>query len=105
MANVAPQFETSESLGSTAHYNGTVGTTAVSVPAVAGNAIADVMISNLDSNANSKKLLVSFDGGTNFTTLSAGASLPWTVRGGITQIKVKGSVASVAYEILMNLQP
>jgi hypothetical protein len=105
MADVAPQFEVQDNLGSTSHFNGTVGTSSTAIPTTPGSPIADVMISCLVSNTPTKNLLVSFDGGTNFFTLTPGTAMSWTMRGSATQFHIKGSAASTAYEIIVNREP
>ena len=101
MADQTPEFESRDYLGSTDHFNGTVGTTPVSVPSVAGNIIQSVLISNTN-NAFSKTILVSFDAGTNFFTIPRRGSLAAKVKGALTQIQIKGGAAGTDYEILMH---
>lgn len=105
MALSSPIIETKDLDGTTTHFNGTVGTTAIAVPASPGSQISDVLVSSLITNTPNKNLLVSFDGGTTFFTLVPGTAFSWSCRSGLTQIHIKGSVASVAYEILMNREP
>lgn len=93
--------ETEDLRGSTDHYNGTVGTTPVSIPSSPGNAIQSVLIDNVSISAN-KKLLVSFDSGTTWKTIPRKAVLQGTIKGAPKQIQVKGSVAGVEYEIILN---
>lgn len=82
------------------HFNGTVGTTAIQIPSSAGDDISEVLIHNTTS-AN-RDLLISFDGGTTFKTLTPDANIIWNVKEGITQIHIKGSAAATSYEIVMN---
>jgi len=49
------------------------------------------------------KLFYSIDAGTTFLELLPGEAIMWPLKGAITQIQVKGSVAGVAYEVLLNL--
>lgn len=105
MADKLPQFEGQDVLGTTAHFNSTVGTTAVAVPSSPGNAISEVLVSCPQQTPNTKKLLVSFDGGTLFKTLEIGEGLVWSLKGSPTQIHVKGNEANVSYEIIMNREP
>lgn len=105
MPDRAPQFESADLLGSTDHFNATVGTTATAVPAVAGNVIAEVMIKNKNTNPVSTNLFVSFDGGVAFWTVEARTTFAWSVRGSKAQIHIKASAAGTAYEIIMNREP
>jgi len=93
--------ETVNTDGSTDHYNGTVGTTAVDIPSSAGNIIQSILIDNTNT-ASTKTLLVSFDGGTTYKTIGVGATFSWTVKGNLRQVKIKGGAASTSYEILLN---
>jgi hypothetical protein len=96
-------FETEDLQGSTTHFNGTVGTTAVQVPAVAGNIISEVLIHCPLQTPKTKKCLVSLDGsGTGFLTLEQGTILGWATKGEIKQIDIKGNEAGVDYEIVLN---
>lgn len=97
--------ETQDLQGTTDHFNGTVGTSPVSIPTVGTTYIQEVLIDCPASNQPSKNLLVSFDAGATFKTLVPGANLAWTLKGNRTQIQIKGSSASVAYEIILNREP
>ena len=105
MADVLPQFESSDIAGSTVIYNGAVGTTFVAVPSVADKDIAEVIISCKSDQANNKRLLVNYDGGANVHTLTTGEWIALEPRGGIKQIRVKGNIATVDYEIEVNFEP
>lgn len=106
MSDVLPSFETKDLQGTTGHFNGTVGTSAIDVPAVAGNPISEVLIKNPTSNTPITKVLkVSFDGGVTYLSLSVGEFIIWPVKGELTQFKIQGSVAGVEYEILLNREP
>lgn len=105
MGNPAPQFESKDLAGSTAQYASTVGTSPVSLPAVAGDILAYALVRcGTDNTPNNKRLLYSFDGGVTFGTLSPGEFVGWPLRGGVTQIQVKGNTAAVAYEVLLNFE-
>jgi len=95
-----PQFEQIDASGTTTHINGTVGLTYINIPSVAGDKIIDVAIHNNSTGVND--LHVSFDGGTNFWTVLAGQKDAWTLKGNLTQFKIKGSTASVNFQILLN---
>ena len=103
MIDAIPQFEVEDLTGTTDHFNGTVGTSAVNIPSIAGGVITEILIENLPSNSANKKLLISFDGGTNFKTLGGpGTSFIWSPKGYLTQIKLKSNLASTDYEIVLN---
>lgn len=102
MANEVAQFETRDIVGSTSHFDGTADATGESIPSVAGNEISECIVKNVLSNPNARKLLVSFDGGSNFFTLNRSESIVWGLKGGLTQIYVKSDSATVDYEVIMN---
>lgn len=85
--------------GSSAHYNGSVGTTSVSVPSTAGASITSFLIENTH---NSQNLLFSLDGGSTFKTVLPGDAYVVSPRGDLTQITLQGSAAGTTYEIIMN---
>ena len=92
--------------GATSMYVSTVGTTAINIPSVAGNAISTCLVRcATDNTPISKRLLYSFDGGTTFATLSPGEYIGWSLKGSLTQISIKGSAASVSYEVILNRIP
>lgn len=110
MADTAPEFETIDALGFSGQYAGTVGTTPVQVPAVAGNPISDALIRCTSSNTPvTKNLLWSLDNVT-YHVLSPGEFVGWTFKkligtsNEIKQVWIKGSVAGVLYEILANTE-
>ncbi len=82
--------------------SGTVGTTAIDLPAVAAGEIKVMIISVPQQTPVSKKLQFSIDGGTNYFTLSVGGMVGWEPSD-ISQIKVRGSVAGVNYDILLKV--
>lgn len=95
--------ETENLSGVTAHYNGTVGTTPVNIPSVAGGVIQSILIDNTNTDST-KALEVSFDGGTNYKTIGSGSSLSFTLKGDLTQVSLRGAVAACDYEILLNTE-
>lgn len=97
-------------LGKTKHYNGTIGLASALVPAVSGDKISQVIVKNSNSNAFSRVIYVAVDGGTDYFTLQKGESLIWHPKNNasstpITQIRILGDAASVAYEIIMDFEP
>ena len=109
MSNVAPEFETIDSLGKTQQYQGTVGTTATQVPSVAGTSISEAFIKcGSDNTPNTKRLLWSIDNVT-YHTLSPGEFTGWTFKKDasdveIKQLYIKGNVAAVTYELIINTE-
>jgi hypothetical protein len=105
MVDNAPQFESKDILGTTTTFNGTVGTGVVSVPAVAGNVVAEALVRQPSGNPT-YVLYVCFDGsGATFHALKAGEYIGWALKGAPTQIQIKGSHAAVPYEITLNREP
>ena len=106
MSSPVPQFENKDLSGSTGQFASTVGAAPISLPAVAGNVVAYALVRcGTDNSPNTKRLLYSFDGGVTFGTLSAGEFVGWPLRGGITQIQIKGNAAGVLYEVMLNFEP
>jgi hypothetical protein len=109
MSNVAPEFETIDALGKTVCYQGTVGTVAIQVPSVAGFSISEALIRCASDNSPvTKRLLWSTDNVT-YLTLAPGEFVGWTFKktaadAEITQIWIKGSVAGVVYELVVNTE-
>ena len=105
MAFKLGQFEVRDTKGTTSHFNGTVGTSSTAVPSSPGSVISQAIVKQPASDSANKILSVSFDGGTNWYTLEPGLSLTWPVKGALTQIHIKGNVASTGYEIILNREP
>jgi hypothetical protein len=96
---------TGSAAGSTDHFNSTVGTTPVNVPSIDGQNIVDVLVEVPEGQTATNILYVSFDGGTNFKTMSTSASMNWSPRGGLKHLVIKGNTAGVEYEIILNREP
>jgi hypothetical protein len=106
MADPAPGFEIQDREGSVYQEAGTVGTPPVAVPAVAGPVIEYAFIRcAIDNTPKTKRLLYSLDGGTTYCVLATGEYVGWPMRGTPTQILIKGNVAAVGYEIILNREP
>ena len=106
MSSPAPQFESKDLAGSTSQYASTVGTSQIPLPPAAGAIIAYAFFRCASDNSPiTKRLLYSLDGGVTFGTLSPGEYVGWPVRGGLTQVIIKGNVAAVAYEVILNHEP
>jgi hypothetical protein len=93
----------SPGLGSTTTFTGTVGTTVANVPSVEGSIIFEALIRCPSQTPTSNILFACFDGsGTNFHELKPGESISCSLRGGLKQVKIKGNVAAVKYEVTLN---
>lgn len=102
MVDLPPQQELRDSLGSSTMFTGTVGTIATNVPPSASTSITELFVRCPNQTPNTKTLSFSIDGGTNFFVLYPGESILWPLKGAVTQVSIKGSVAGVSYEILIN---
>lgn len=110
MSDKPSNFETADLQGETKQFAGSVtDTPVVSLPAVAGNRIAEALIRCEIDNNNQRRLLVSFDGGTTFLKLAPGEFVGWSVKSPqatpLQQIIVKSDdTNAVLYEALVNLE-
>lgn len=110
MAHAQPDFETKDVLGKTLQFVASVSLVAIPLPAVPGAKISEVLIRNPKQNFITTDLMYSFDGGATFLALSRGEFVGWTLKNNasdmpITQIFIKGSVATTYYEVIMNVEP
>lgn len=92
-------------IGTTTQLVGTVDDTPILLPDTPGDLIATCLIRCPAQTPNSNRLLYSFDGGLNYSTLSPGEFIGWSLRGSTTQITVVGNVPGVNYEVLLNRVP
>jgi len=95
------QMEIVDNVGDTTSYVGTVGTTPIQIPGVAGSNINEMMVHCPTQTPVTALLYFSFDG-VAYHQLSTGEALMWPVKGSKKQIYVKASVAGVAYEVILN---
>jgi len=103
MTDQAAQFEQVDLLGSTVPLSASVGTSLTAIPAAATTIIQTfIVICKVDQVPATKRLLVSLDGGTNFTTLKVGGRFGGRLKGNKKQIHIKGNQAGVEYEITLN---
>lgn len=105
MSNRQPQFEYSDNAGTTTQVSGTVGTTPISIPSPAGNAISQFVIVCKIDQPRSNRLLVYADQGSDPITLRPGGSYSLDLKGSPTQIDIQGNVAGVEYEAVFNREP
>lgn len=102
---IKADFEIQDMDGSTKHYSGTASTTPVAIPTVADKEIAEFWIENdLNNTPATDRLSFSCDGGTTYTELKIGESMVWTPKGRIKQIYIKGSAATVLYQMIVNYE-
>lgn len=104
MVDPHPEFEQTDTAGSTDEYTSSVGTTAVLVPSTAGNDIEEIGIRCTVDQANNRRLEYSYDG-INYKRLRVGEAREDEPRGGIKQVWIRAAgsgVTTVSYEIIMN---
>ena len=102
MAYKNEYFESRDTEGTTTHFNGTVDTSAVSLPSSADTIISEFTLTNTNVDSDTKLLQVSLDSGSSWFTIYQGISLTWSPKGNVKQIQIRGSESSVAYQCLMN---
>ena len=88
--------------GTTTFYTSTVGTTPIDLPTTGTTEIREIFVHCPFQTPVTNKLLYSVDGGTVYLSLDVGEFLIWPIRGTLTQLKIKGSVAGVTYEVILN---
>lgn len=103
----SPSFETTDLIGTTDSFMGSVSGSWLALPSVSGAIISEfIAICSTDQSPpspHSKRLLVSLDGGTTYVILAPGDSWSWPVRDERTQIHIKGNVSGgVNYEVVLN---
>lgn len=108
MPDLLPEFEIRDQAGKSRQYAGTVGTTPILVPAVAGDKLEIAIIRCPRQSPVTRSLLWSIDNVT-YHQLSVGEFVGWEFRDNgagapITQLYLKGSVANVSYEMLVNFK-
>ena len=105
MVDVEPRFESSDLSGSTSHFNGSIGSTVFTpFPSVANKFISEIFVHCPIDQDVSNRLLVSFDSGTNYVTLTPGGYFSWSPKGPKKQVHIKGNVTSVLYQIIINFE-
>jgi hypothetical protein len=101
LADIADNTGGASSSQDTLQFEGSVGTTPIDLPGVASGEITQVIFSCRVQTPSSKRLLFSVDGGSTFFTLSPGSMVGWEPKD-IEQVQVKGNVAGVLYDVLIN---
>lgn len=108
MGDALPQFESEDLIGTTKHFNGNVSTSWTTVPSTPDNVIAEAFVKCSIDQQPTKRLFVSFDGGEGYLLLAPGEGIGWSIKSskssvsGITQILLKGNMANVTYEVILN---
>ena len=103
MVDQLPEFESADKKGSTNVFTGAVGTSWTAVPAVAGNKIQEVKVVCDPDQDYANTLELSLDGGTTTKCkLWVGGFDSEIIKGDLTQIHIRGNVASVKYNITLN---
>jgi len=102
MADVAEEFESTDKLGTTEQFDGTVGVAPITIPAIAGTSISEFIIQCPFDQSDTNTLKVSINGGANYLTLQPAGFWGWTPKGGVKQLTILGNVAGVKYEIVLN---
>lgn len=104
MVDIAPEFETTDRLGETLQFSGSVGTAPTNIPSVAGTDIEEFAIRCSIDQPIASRLEFSYDGGTSWARLGVGEAREDEFRGSIKQIKIRaaGPLTAVNYEIIMN---
>jgi hypothetical protein len=110
MAHANPDFETKDVLGKTFQQVGTVTTSPLLLPVVPTTQISEVLIRNPGNNNPNDVLLYDFTGQGNFSRLTRGEFVGWSVKtspGGssITQITIKSLLGTINYEVIVNVEP
>lgn len=105
MVDLAPEFESTDTLGSTLTFAGTVGTTPTAFPTVAGANIEEIGIRNALDQPFASRLEFSYDGGVTWLRLAVGEAREDEFRGSIKQIYLRaaGTLVTCKYEIIMNV--
>jgi hypothetical protein len=102
MSDKRPEFEVEDTIGTSTSFVGAVGTGSTAVPSSPGDVIESFYCYCPDQTPVTKKLYYSINGGTTWHELGIGDAIVWSLKGEPTQIYIKGSVATVNYEIIMN---
>jgi len=104
MADLPPMFEIVDEGGSSVQYTSTVGTSAISLPSSASNAIQEFTVYNPQTNPKTAIIYVSWDGGTIYRQIPWGSEWGKTLKGRLTQLKIKASAAATNYEVTIDYE-
>lgn len=105
MSDSLPGFEIEDNAGSTIQASGSVGTSAIQIPASDTTAVSEFIIQCPEEQDVDNRLLISLDGGTNYLTIYPSGHWAWTPKGGsVKHLDIKGNQAGVLYEVVVNLE-
>lgn len=99
MADILPQFETSDNDGSTTAFSGTATTTPADIPAV-----ADKVISGFVFQVDGENVEISADGGTTYFKVPKKGTGSKDIKGNITQLKVRTSTGTTDYSFWVDFE-
>lgn len=107
MVDIVPEFETTDELGETRQYSGTVGVTPVTVPPSPFRSIDAFLIRCPSQLPNTRRLEFSLNGGASWMRLAVGEYVGWIPKkdssgNDIKQVLLRGNTAGVEYEVLIN---
>lgn len=105
MGDRLPEFESADKKGTIDPYVGTVGTSWTAIPTTPGGEIQEFHI-ECPEQTYTNELEFSLDGGTTSSgKLYPHGSAQGLLKGGITQIYLKGNVAGVSYKVTLSEEP
>lgn len=107
MVDLSPEFETTDELGQTRQYSGTVGTTPINIPSSPFRSIDSFLLRCPNQSPTSRRIEFSLNGGVNWMTLGVGEYIGWSPRkdssgNDIVQILIRSNTAGTAYEAIIN---
>ena len=102
MADIPEEFESTDTLGTSEQFDGTVGTTPINLPGSAGELISEFIVQCPFDQDDTNSLKVSLNGGASYLTLQPAGFWAWTPKGNVTQLTLLGNVAGVKYEVVIN---
>ena len=95
---------TPNSGATTKMYSGTVTTTPINLPSVAGNNIIEAFVKNPSTNVGAAILLYSYDGGNTYHELTRTSWDSWDIKGDVAQIQIKAFAGTINYEVKLNIE-
>jgi len=104
MTDRAPEFETVDSKGTVDTFSGTVGTSLIAVPTVAGNVIQSftVICDPVQSITNVLTVYLDGVGTVPAAVLYPGGFYSGEIKGSKRQINLKANVAGVSYQVTLD---
>jgi len=99
MADVLPQFDTQDNIGSSVAFSGTATTTPASVPGAPDKVISGFMFSFAGANIE-----ISTDGGTSYFEFPKNAYGYRDVKGSPTQILIRTTTGTTGYKLWIDFE-